>query len=116
MPLKMYENSEKIDIITKCEIELIASVELCRINGNQMETGWRNNSMKDIFYSYATEQGQESTTNPVSRGPSAWVNNSLSLVYCRFMDSLTGYRTELTISERQAIREKFGSILQWLCY
>ena len=34
------------------------SEDLCRRNGNQIETGWRNNSMKEIFYSYATEQGQ----------------------------------------------------------
>ena len=44
---------------------MVASAELCRINGNQIETGWRNNSMKEMFYSYATEQGQESPVWPV---------------------------------------------------
>ena len=50
------ESSKKISVISSCEIAIITSEDLCRRNGNQIETGWRNNSMKEIFYSYATEQ------------------------------------------------------------
>ena len=42
--------------MSSCEIAIIKSEDLCRRNGNQIETGWRNNSMKEIFYSYATEK------------------------------------------------------------
>ena len=54
--MKANESSEKIIVISSCEIAVIKSEDLCRRNGNQIETGWRNNSMKEIFYSYATEQ------------------------------------------------------------
>ena len=54
--MKANESSEKIIVISSCEIAVIKSEDLCRRNGNQIETGWRNNSMKEIFYSYATEK------------------------------------------------------------